>query len=476
MRRTWKGRIRLPLPPGPPRKLFLGNLRDLPKHGCKQWEHWYKHKALYGPISSVVAPNQTIIILNDPEIAVELFEKRSKNYSARPHAAFCKDLMKWDRLLALQGNLKEVREKRKLISSLIGSNRAIESSSTVQELEVRRFLWRTLQQPQELLDHIRREAGAVILKLTYGYVVEPKGRDAFIELADLSGSQFAKATEPGKWLVDTLPILKYVPSWFPGAEFQRLAKEWDGVLTALGGKPYTFAKKNYSRGVDKTSHVARHLATFGSKLTPHDEYLIQWSAADLYSGGTDTAFSSISEFFLAMALNPDIQEKAQEELDRVVGALQEVLRWHQVAPLALPREAAEEDVYGGYRIPRGAFLIPNIWGWLHDPQAYKDPMSFNPDRYLAGEGRTPEPDPRRFCFGTGRRICPGRFLAESSVYLMIAHSLAVFCIRKQTTSDGREIEPLVKPRSADHEALIRSIDEADVYYVGNSKDLDAIEM
>lgn len=48
MRRTWKGRIRLPLPPGPPRKLFLGNLRDLPKHGCKQWEHWYKHKALYG--------------------------------------------------------------------------------------------------------------------------------------------------------------------------------------------------------------------------------------------------------------------------------------------------------------------------------------------------------------------------------------------------------------------------------------------
>lgn len=64
--------------------------------------------------------------------------------------------MKWDRLLALQGNLKEVREKRKLISSLIGSNRAIESSSTVQELEVRRFLWRTLQQPQELLDHIRR--------------------------------------------------------------------------------------------------------------------------------------------------------------------------------------------------------------------------------------------------------------------------------------------------------------------------------
>ena len=36
------------LPPGPKRLPFFGNIRDLPAHGSKEWEHWAKHKELYG--------------------------------------------------------------------------------------------------------------------------------------------------------------------------------------------------------------------------------------------------------------------------------------------------------------------------------------------------------------------------------------------------------------------------------------------
>lgn len=36
------------LPPGPPRRPIIGNLFDFPKPGCKEWEHWLKHKDLYG--------------------------------------------------------------------------------------------------------------------------------------------------------------------------------------------------------------------------------------------------------------------------------------------------------------------------------------------------------------------------------------------------------------------------------------------
>lgn len=38
--------------------------------------------------------------------------------------------------------------------------------------------------------------------------------------------------------------------------------------------------------------------------------------------------------------------------------------------------------------------------FLRDPATYKDPMEFKPERYL---GPTPEPDPRTYCFGFGRR-------------------------------------------------------------------------
>lgn len=82
-----------------------------------------------------------------------------------------------------------------------------------------------------------------------------------------------------------------------------------------------------------------------------------------------------------MALNPDVQRKAQEEIDRVVGShrfpvfgdrssmpylealYREVMRWRPALPLSLPHASAAEDVYNGYYIPKGAIVLGNIW-WV----------------------------------------------------------------------------------------------------------------
>lgn len=80
-----------------------------------------------------------------------------------------------------------------------------------------------------------------------------------------------------------------------------------------------------------------------------------------------------------MALFPDVQRKAQEELDRVLGpdhlpkiadrphlpyieaVVKEVLRWHPVAPMAIPHTSAAHDTWGQYFIPKGSLVMPNIW-------------------------------------------------------------------------------------------------------------------
>lgn len=100
-------------------------------------------------------------------------------------------------------------------------------------------------------------------------------------------------------------------------------------------------------------------------------------------------------------------------------------------------------------------------------------MAFNPERFLS---TNPEPDPGNFVFGFGRRICPGRLLADTSLFLNIAQSLAAFKISKPVDASGVLVEPElrwepgvvshpapykveVRPRSEKHAALIKAVEE-----------------
>ena len=51
-----------------------------------------------------------------------------------------------------------------------------------------------------------RNAGAIILKIAYGYTIEPHGTDPLVDLADRAVSQFSAASQPGIWLVDIIPF------------------------------------------------------------------------------------------------------------------------------------------------------------------------------------------------------------------------------------------------------------------------------
>ena len=87
----------------------------------------------------------------------------------------------------------------------------------------------------------------------------------------------------------------------------------------------------------------------------------------------------MQSFFLAMALNPEVQRKARAELDSIVGPdrlpthedgpslpyinaiVKESLRWQNAVPLAVPHQTTEDTVYDGYFIPKRTILLPNSW-------------------------------------------------------------------------------------------------------------------
>ncbi|KAK2018596.1 cytochrome P450 [Colletotrichum eremochloae] len=502
---------RPPLPPGPKGLPIVGNVNDLPKSDEFEALHWLKHKDAYGPISSITTLGTTIVILNDLELAYELLDKRSVKYSSRPSQIFAGEMVGAENFTGMLPYGHRIRAHRKNMGRIIGSKTSASQYNTMQEAEVGHLLLHLLDEPGRLFEHIKRsvgwaEAGSLILKVTYGYTAEPFKEDPLLQMINEMNESLIKACVPGTFLVDIFPFLRYVPSWVPGAGFQQTAKEMKAHFFRTRDKPYAFVEHQMAQGKDNESFASHLLRE--SDPSPETADVNKFSSLGLFGGGADTTVSSIATFFLSMMLFPEAQKKAQEEIDRVVGQgrlpnihdrenlpyvqglIKEVMRWHPIGPMGLPHSSTEDDVFEGYFIPKGAMVFANIWEFAHDPKRYSDPMAFRPERFLAGEGREPEMDIEKFIFGFGRRVCPGRYFAENSIYLTVAQTLAVYSISKPVR-DGVVVEPEVKflagvvshpapfdisikPRSPQHEKLIRAIEETYPWQESDAKTLESI--
>lgn len=284
------GRLKAPLPPGPKRLPLIGNLRDMPPKGAREWEHWAKHRELYGPISSVTLFGTNIIIVNDGKAAIDLLEKRGGIHASRPYMVFLMELCGWFYTASSLPYGPRLRSYRQRFHRFIGTQSALARYSHVQEVEAHRFLLRVLEKPETLLEHVRTEAGAIILKMAYGYTIQPHGTDPLVAIADLALAQFSVASMPGAWLVDTMPLLKYVPDWVPGAGFKKTSKFMKQTLTEAAQKPMDFVKHQMTAGTHEPSYVSDDLEKAGgaNTVTEYDEHVTKWSAASLYTGGADT--------------------------------------------------------------------------------------------------------------------------------------------------------------------------------------------
>ena len=78
---------------------------------------------------------------------------------------------------------------------------------------------------------------ATIMKIGYGITVQ-ESDDPYISIAEEAVKGIAEAGIPGAFWVDFIPILKYVPSWFPGAGFQRKAACWREAVNTMAEKPF----------------------------------------------------------------------------------------------------------------------------------------------------------------------------------------------------------------------------------------------
>ncbi|KZP27823.1 cytochrome P450 [Athelia psychrophila] len=475
-------------PPGPKGWPLIGNLFDAPKAGSEWVDYHEMCKKYNSDVVYMKILGQSILVLDSLEAITELLDKRSNIYSSRPRFVMFVELMDmpWNMAFFPYGTLW--RAHHRLIHSEFDIE-AVRSHHPQQTHGAHGLLVRLLglESQDQWPKHLRHQIGATIIDTAYGIKALPED-DPVINLADEAVRLAGITIIPGRFLVETLPILKYVPAWFPGASFQRVAQEGKAVGRDLVEVPFDQVKRAMADGTAQPSFALNCLQriNLGGDVEAQ-ETAIKGCAATMFGAGADTTVSTLATFFLAMMKYPEVQAKAQRELDSVLGfgqlpdfgdedslpyitaMVKECLRWEVVSPIAVPHLSTADDEYKGYHIPAGTLVIPNSWAVLNDENTYPDPFTFNPDRFMTDGNLDPEA-----AFGYGRRICPGRHMARDTIWINIGCILACFNIEKPLDAHGNTVEPSVnyisqlvrhpeafdcrfKPRSKYVEDMIRGL-------------------
>ncbi|KAJ7274327.1 cytochrome P450 [Mycena haematopus] len=439
-------------PPGPPGHFLLGNLMDLPTGGYE----WVKRRDLARQFTDPVffrVFGKPVMSINSAEVAHDLLESKATLYSDRPRLPSVKELAGYGWNLILKSYHEGWSAHRKVVAQRLHPSMVHQKYRPIMQEEIHTLLDRLQANPENLFKLIKLTTGAIIIMVTYGHRVTNED-DQYIEMMEQARATGEKTI--GAALVDIVPFFQQIPTWFPGAGFERRALSRRKNAQDLRAIPYninqaSLIEDSFSGDSQLTDLDIQDLG--GTLYT--SRYLIR-AAGVLFQHFPATA-TALIDFILALMLYPDVQRKAQAELDTVIGRhrlpefrdrddlvyisciIKEVLRWRPVAAIAAPHYTTEDDRYKGWHIPARTTVICNIWAILHDENTYKDPESFIPERFM---GENKEMDPA-FAFGFGRRVCPGRFFADDSLFLLVASILHVFTISKPLDDQGEEYEPSV---------------------------------
>ncbi|CAE6424396.1 unnamed protein product, partial [Rhizoctonia solani] len=357
------------------------------------------------------------------------------------------NLTGWGNYTAVLGYGEKWKFHRKLMHETLQKSASEERWPMIQK-ESRLALQRILAHPREFSQGLRHMTGSTLLMAVYGYEVTSPDDNLFKTVKIASDGFIQAAVAP----INTFPWLEYVPQWFPRTSWKAKANLWRTQKDRMLHVPYNWTKNKMWTGTEVPSMVSTWLRKYVRQQSTAPvadlEERIKWIAGGLFAAGSDTSVSVLRTFIIAMAMHPDVQAKAQAEIDSIIG-------------LCLPELSDQESLpYVQCIIKELAFRAIS-----NDSEVYPEPDRFNPDRFL--DPSVPEAP----VFGFGHRICPGLHHAEAVVTIATLGLLAMFNIHPEEDVNGnsvplkadttvnevlRQVLPFkckISPRSEKHEQM-----------------------
>ncbi|KAI0198225.1 putative cytochrome P450 [Astrocystis sublimbata] len=401
------GRRPADLPPGPPTIPIMGNLHLIPKHDLHlQFQKWAQE---YRPVYSLMMGSKTMIVLSSDNAVRDIMDKRSSILSDRM------DLYIGQKVAS--GGLR----LRRIMHDLLNV-RASQAFGPYQELENQQMMHDILNGPDNYVSHVRRYSNSLMTTTTFGF------EDAHFKVLFKVFDEFLLLAQTGLVaLLDYLPILQMLPTW------------------VLPLKQHAITNHRREKA------LFRH----------------HWDTAKASVLSLEKPNPSFCVGLVQEQKKHEVQARAQAEIDRVVGAdrmplpedepklqyvrgcIKESLRWMPVTILGeMPHALLQEDHYLGYRLPKEAVLVNNVFAIQSDAARYPNPQQFDPDHFRDNKQNFYESainldvsQRDQFFFGAGRRICPGIHMADQNLFLGISRLLWAFDFKRPLDNNGNEIVP-----------------------------------
>lgn len=445
------------LPPGPAPLPLLGNVLSV--NSLEPWLTYTEWCAEYGDLIFLRILDEQMVVVNSQPIAEALLDKRSRIYSDRPYLATLEPYG-WSVNFAFIGYGDEWRLCRRLFHQTFRP----ESAVKFRPMQIRRaceMVVNLVDDPQHFHHHFATFALSVVMSTVYDYNISARDDPMVQIVIDALIPGLTLLTPERSLLLRTFPFLLKVPDWCWGSSIKRGAQASIERVTKMKNVPFQYVQQHTMDGsFAQSSMVAENLRRMEmqeEEAKPAFENALKKAATTAIVASYETTAATLMVFVLAMVLCPDVQKRAQAELDSVIGRdrlptfedraslpyidaiVRETFRWQPVVPLGVPHAASCDDVYDDYFIPKGAIITYNTWGITRDEKRYPNASRFIPERFIGPDGTLTRDDPAEYIFGLGRRICPGRYTADASTWSAIATMLATLDISAAKDDQGKVV-------------------------------------
>ncbi|XP_055836040.1 cytochrome P450 82A3-like [Solanum dulcamara] len=443
----------------------------------------------YGPIFTVKFGVHQVLVVNDSKIAQDCLTTNDKALASRPKSLAVELLAYNYAVFGLGPYGPYWRELKKIVVLELLSNHRVQMFRHIREFQVKTTIKTTYEKWSkekmndssnfvkiEMKEWFENLTMTIIVRMLFGKELEvqdgKRARKAMTNFFKLLGA-FVVA--------DYIPSLRCLDIGGYEKEMKENAKEIDYILE----KWLVEHKKKTSCGEkkceDEKDFMDIMLSLFedamDEDLAAFDaDTIIKSTCLSMLAGGSDTIVVSLTWTLSLLLNNPQVMEKAQEELDIQVGRntlvdeshinnlvflqaiTKESLRLYPPGPLLAPHESLEDCTIGGYNIPKGTRVLFNLWKIQRDSIIWSEPDLFKPERFLTThkdldvKGNHFELIP----FGAGRRICPGISSTLVLLHLTLANLLHSFKITRPSdepidmtasfATKATPLEVLVAPR------------------------------